>query len=110
VIDVGFLEQLKTGRIDVLPAVVGLTATGATFAGGEEEPFDAVVAATGFGTGLERLLDVPGVLDERGMPRPDAAPPGLFFSGYAETPRGQLFEANRRARRLAEVVDRFLAR
>lgn len=110
VIDVGFLEVLKAGRVEILPAVAALTRTGARFTDGEEQEFDAIVAATGFTTGLERLLDEPGLLDERGFPRPGTAPPGLFFAGYAETPRGQLFEANRGARRLAEAVDRYLAR
>jgi putative flavoprotein involved in K+ transport len=110
VIDVGFLRELKTGRVDVRPALEALTPEGARFAGGREEAFDAVVAATGFGTGLERLVRVPGVVDERGHPREDAAPPGLFFAGYAETPRGQLFESSRRAPRLAAAVDAYLAR
>ena len=78
------------------------------FADGEERPFAVVVAATGFTTGLERLIDEPRALDERGFPRPGAAVPGLFFSGYSETPRGQLFEASRAARRLAREVDAYL--
>ena len=106
VIDVGFLMQLKARRIEVLPAVVGLTSTGVVLAAGREEQFDVVVAATGYTTGLERLIDSPGVLDERGYP--NGSRPGLFFAGYAETPRGQLFESNRGARRLATVIDRYL--
>jgi putative flavoprotein involved in K+ transport len=110
VIDVGFLKQLKARRIDVLPEVIGLRRDSVVFAGGEEHEFDAVVAATGYTSGLERLIDLRGVLDARGYPAANgAAPPGLFFAGYAETPRGQLFEANRGARPLAVSVDRYLA-
>ena len=108
VIDVGFLEVLKAGRVSVLPALTALSRTGAVFADGEQRPFAVVVAATGFTTGLERLIDEPRALDERGFPRPGAAVPGLFFSGYSETPRGQLFEASRAARRLALEVDAYL--
>ncbi len=110
VIDVGFIRELKAGAIKVLPAVVSLTPRGVVTADGNERPFDLVVAATGFTTGLERLLDAPEALDERGYPRPDHATAGLFFAGYSETPRGQLFEANRGARRLAATIDDYLGR
>ena len=112
VIDVGFLAQLKGGRIDVRGEVTGLTPAGALFANGDEEPFDAVIAATGFGRGLERLLDVPGALRAGGDPirAKDGAgtEPGLFFCGYTETIRGQLYEAKREAPRLADAVSRRL--
>ena len=110
VIDVGFLDQLKAGRVEVLPTLVALMPTGARFADGREREFDAVVAATGFATGLPELVDAPRAVDHRGYPRPEAAPPGLYFAGYAETPRGQLFEANRASRRLAAAIDDYLGR
>jgi cation diffusion facilitator CzcD-associated flavoprotein CzcO len=112
VIDVGFLRELRARRIDVRPALTRLTTGHAVFADETEEPFDAVVAATGFTTGLEQLLADPSVLDEQGLPRemhPEDAP-GLYFMGYVETVRGQLFEANREAKRLAERVEVYLRR
>jgi putative flavoprotein involved in K+ transport len=112
VIDVGFLQQLKAGRVDILGDVDRLTETGVVFADGSEEPFDAVIAATGFTQGLERFLDAPGAVDEHGDPirskDGSGTYPGLFFSGYTETIRGVLFEANREASRLARAVDRHL--
>jgi cation diffusion facilitator CzcD-associated flavoprotein CzcO len=108
VIDVGFLDQLKAGRVEVLPEVVALTRTGARFADGRELAFDVVVAATGFTTGLQQLVQEPGALDERGYPLPGSVSPGLYFAGYAETPRGQLFESNRRSHRLAAAIDDYL--
>jgi putative flavoprotein involved in K+ transport len=112
VIDVGFLRELRARRIHVRPALTRLTAGRAVFADETEEPFDAIVAATGFTTGLEQLLADPSVLDEQGLPRemrPGDAP-GLYFMGYVETVRGQLFEANREAKRLAELVEVYLRR
>ena len=111
-IDVGFLRELRARRIHVRPALTRLTTGHAVFADETEEPFDAVVAATGFTTGLEQLLADPSVLDEQGLPRemhPEDAP-GLYFMGYVETVRGQLFEANREAKRLAERVEVYLRR
>src|SRR5206468_7621796 len=65
-IDVGFVEAVKCGRVKVRPALERLTQTGAVFADGTSESFDAIIAATGFATGLESLIDVPGVLDDTG--------------------------------------------
>jgi cation diffusion facilitator CzcD-associated flavoprotein CzcO len=110
VIDVGFLALLKAGRIDVLPDVGHFTRTGVVVAKGVEHEFDVVVAATGYTTGLDELLAAPRALDERGYPRADGAYPGLYFAGYSETPRGQLFESNRGAHKLAASVDSYLAR
>jgi len=36
--------------------------------------------------------------------------PDLYFMGYVETVRGQLYEANREAKQLAEAVESYLRR
>lgn len=109
VIDVGFLRQLKAGSIEVRGDVERFTRDGVVFANGRAESFDAVIAATGFTTGLEQLLDAPDALDDLGYPRSDQpGRRGLFFIGFEESPRGQLYEANRRARALATQIARYL--
>jgi putative flavoprotein involved in K+ transport len=112
VIDVGFLRDLKRGRINVRPAVSRFTPGGVAFIDGSEEDFDVVVAATGFGTGLAHLLDVPGTVGEDGQPRfrsgRPTAFPGLYFMGFDETVRGHLFEARRESKRLARTVASYL--
>jgi cation diffusion facilitator CzcD-associated flavoprotein CzcO len=111
-IDVGFVRALKQGRVEVRPALERLTPTGAVFADGTSEPFDAIIAATGYTTGLESLVDASDVLDERGEPRGTSgeptAQPGLYFVGFTHSLRGHLFEANRASRRLARNVARYL--
>lgn len=108
VIDVGFLSRLKAGRIAIRPDIARFTRTGVVFADGSEAHVDAVVAATGYETGLPTILDVEGVLDPRGYPVSEAPRPGLYFAGYAESPRGQLYESARAAPRLARRIDRDL--
>jgi putative flavoprotein involved in K+ transport len=112
VIDVGFLRDLKRGRIRVRPDVSRFTPSGVVFIDGSEEDFDVVVAATGFETGLAQLLDVPGTVGEDGQPRFRSAKPtafpGLYFMGFDETVRGHLFEAKRESKRLARTVARYL--
>jgi cation diffusion facilitator CzcD-associated flavoprotein CzcO len=111
-IDVGFVDALKHGRVTVKPALERLTPTGAVFADGTTEPFDAIIAATGFTTGLESIIDAPGALDDVGEPRGTSgeptAHPGLYFVGFTHSLRGHLFEASRASRRLARNVARYL--
>jgi cation diffusion facilitator CzcD-associated flavoprotein CzcO len=111
-IDVGFVAALKRGRVTVKPAVSRLTPTGAVFADGSSEPFDAIVAATGFATGLQSLIEAPAALDEHGEPRGTSgeptAYPGLYFMGFIHSLRGHLYEANRASRRLARHIEQYL--
>ena len=112
VIDVGFVKALKQGLVHVRPALDRLNATGAVFDGGSSEPFDAIIAATGFSTGLTELLETDGVLDDSGEPialsGEATSHPGMFFMGYTHSLRGHLFEANLASRKLARNVERYL--
>jgi thioredoxin reductase len=114
VIDVGFVKALKERKVEIRPALAGLSATGAVFDDGNTEPFDAIIAATGFSTGLNELLEAKEVLDDSGEPVEQSgeptARPGLFFIGYTHSLRGHLFEANLASRRLARNVERYLQR
>jgi len=113
VLDVGFAAALQRGAIAVRPGVARLSTHGVEFADGRAEPFDALVAATGFRSGLERLIDLPGALDDRGDPRfasgEPSAYPGLFFMGFTHSLLGHLREANHDSRRLARTIERYLA-
>lgn len=108
VIDVGFVPALKAGTIGVRPAVHSFTTSGVIFQDQCAEPFDAVIFATGFGTGLENLLEPKGLLDQNGNPRfPSGAPtacPGLYFMGYFDSLRGFLYEFNLASQRLAREI------
>jgi putative flavoprotein involved in K+ transport len=117
-IDVGFAKAVKKGRITVLPDVMGFTQKGVKFSDGTEEAFDLVVAATGFSSGLERLLAEPGagadLLTEDEYPRFSSGEPttrlGLYFIGFTHSLRGHLFEANRASRLLAKRIAEYLGR
>ena len=112
-IDVGFVSALKRGRVRVRAALAQLTTTGAVFADGTAEPYDAIIAATGFATGLDTMLEAPDVLNADGEPRDRSGDPttrpGLYFIGFTHSLRGHLFEANRASRRLARNIARYLA-
>lgn len=113
-IDVGFLAQLKAGRIEVVPGIIA-------FEGGEVicdrhrlQP-DAVIAATGYTHGLEPTVGHLGVLTDGGRPAcyaPESHPraQGLFFIGYSNPISGSLREIARNARRLGRVLAERAAR
>ncbi len=107
-IDVGFLGQLKAGRIEVVPAITAFD--GADVVCGEHriQP-DAVIAATGYSHGLEQMVGHLGVLTAGGRPAryaPESDPrtPDLFFIGYSNPISGNLREIALDARRLGRVL------
>jgi cation diffusion facilitator CzcD-associated flavoprotein CzcO len=113
IIDVGFIKEVKKGEVRVRPNIARFTRTGVVYEDGQEEGFDVVIAATGFTTGLDQLLDVSGMLDTKGLPMfPQGQPTaksGLFFMGYVESQRGHLYEANLASRQLAKIVKKYLS-
>ena len=114
VIDTGFVKQLKQGHVVVRPEIACFDETGVVYADGKREEADVVISATGFRTRLDKILEVPGVIDGIGQPcfrsgGPTSAP-GLYFVGFDETIRGHLFEINRESKQLAVEIERYLMR
>jgi cation diffusion facilitator CzcD-associated flavoprotein CzcO len=106
------VESIKERRFEVVGAVESLDASGVNLADGERIEPDAVICATGYGTGLEPVVGKLGVLDEAGMPKvvgggPAAA--GLRFVGYVPRPAG-IYYCGREAKRVAKAIARELRR
>ena len=112
VIDVGFVSVLKRGLVQIRPTLCSLSANGAVFEDGSAESYDAIIAATGFDTGSDELIEPSGILDSSHEPiAPSGEPtarPGLYFVGYTHSLRGHLFEANLASRKLARNVQGYL--
>ena len=92
-IDSGTIAAIRAGGIALRPGIERFTADGVRFADGREEPFDAVVAATGFGAGLgETLGDLAGACSPKsfGARGELTVRPGLHFVGFRVTTRGML--------------------
>ena len=68
-IDVGTLARIKSGEIAVYPGLRRLVVDGAEFVDGRCAPFDAVVLATGYRSGIAALFaDAEVPVDENGLP------------------------------------------
>jgi hypothetical protein len=109
-IDIGTVAAIRRGSISIRPDVRGLHSGTAEFVDGRREPYDAIIAATGFCPDLRTLLpEAADTLDARGVPKISGAPsaaPGLYFCGFHVAPTGQLREIGLEARRIAKDVIR----
>jgi len=111
IIDVGFLDVLKAGRITVVPAVEGFDGEHVLLADGSVRRADVVVAATGYRRGLDPIVGHLGVLDPTGRPRVRGAAthpsaPRLWFTGYTNPISGMFRELGIDAKRIARAVVR----
>jgi putative flavoprotein involved in K+ transport len=109
ILDVGFIDAVKQARVTVVPAVRGFDGPDVLLEGGGRIRPDAVIAATGYVRGLERLVGHLGVLDGRGLPLahgPAAHPsaPALHFIGFTNPVSGNLREIAIDARKIAKAL------
>jgi putative flavoprotein involved in K+ transport len=107
VLDVGIVDAVRRGRVEVVAAVEGFDGSDVLLADGSRIDPDAVIAATGFRAGLDGLVGHLGVLDPRGLPvATDGEPvlPGLWFVGFKPTLGGQLRDGSIAARHVAAAV------
>lgn len=110
-IDVGLIEQLKAGRVTPVAALERFDGREAVLADGTRLTPDAVIAATGYTTGLGPVVGHLGVLDTRGRPLTNGARtpvPGLRFVGLSNPLKGLLLQINLDARATARAVAREL--
>jgi cation diffusion facilitator CzcD-associated flavoprotein CzcO len=109
IVDVGLVAAVKDGRVEVVPTLECFENGRPVLADGRVVDVDAVIAATGFRTGLEPLVGHLGVLDEAGVPLVHGADehpsaPALHFVGYLVTLGGTLRLIGKQAERLAKVA------
>jgi putative flavoprotein involved in K+ transport len=102
IVDKEVVEAIKARRIEIVAGVDALDETGVELSDGTRIEPDAIIAATGYRTGLEPVVGHLGVLNERGVPRAlggAAAASGLRFVGYIPRPAqiGLLGEEAKRA-------------
>jgi putative flavoprotein involved in K+ transport len=107
ILDVGIVDAVKRGRVEVVAAVDGFDGGEVLLADGSRIAPDVVIAATGFRAGLDELAGGLDVLGPRGLPtKTDGEPalPGLWFVGFVPTLGGQLREGSIAARRVAQAL------
>jgi putative flavoprotein involved in K+ transport len=101
VIDVGFVDAVRNGSIEVVPGVTALDGRAVVLANGTRVYPDTVLAATGYRPGLEPLVGHVTPIGPHGIPSPQ---PRLHFLGIGIPISGWLYQVGRDARRLARDI------
>jgi putative flavoprotein involved in K+ transport len=107
ILDVGIVDAVRRGRVEVVAAVSGFDGEAVLLADGTRITPDVVIAATGFRVGLDELVGELDVLGPRGLPKKtDGEPvlPGLWFVGFVPTLGGQLREGSIAAGKVARAL------
>ncbi|MEU0246835.1 NAD(P)/FAD-dependent oxidoreductase [Streptomyces sp. NPDC006235] len=109
--DVGLIDAVRTGRVEVVAAVEGFEDGKVVLADGSRLSPDAVVAATGYTRALEGLVGHLDVLDARGKPvvqgpRSPRTAPGLYFTGFTNPISGMFREMAIDATKIAKAIAR----
>lgn len=106
IVDKEVIQAIRDRRIEIVAGVESLDETGLTLADRTRIEPDAVIAATGYRTGLEPIAGHLGVLNERGAPHSpqgEEVAPGLRFVGYRPLP-AHIAHMGREARRAAKEI------
>jgi putative flavoprotein involved in K+ transport len=111
--DVGLIDAVRRGRVEIVAAVDSFEDGKVVLADGARIAPDAVIAATGYVRALEGLVGHLDVLDAHGRPvahgaRTPRHAPGLYFTGYTNPISGMLRELARDAEKIAKAVARRL--
>jgi hypothetical protein len=101
VFDVGFIDAVRNGSIDVVPAVTVLDGRAVVLADGSRVFPDTILAATGYRPGLEPLVGNVTSIGPHGIPSPQ---PRLHFLGIGIPISGFLYRVGKDAQRLAREI------
>ncbi|MER7537074.1 NAD(P)/FAD-dependent oxidoreductase [Streptomyces sp. NPDC097704] len=109
--DVGLIDAVRAGKVEIVAAVEGFEDGEVVLADGSRIAPDAVIAATGYRRALEPLLGHLDVLDGRGLPvthgaRSPREAPGLYFTGFTNPISGMFRELAMDAERIARRIAR----
>jgi putative flavoprotein involved in K+ transport len=105
IIDVGFIDAVRSGAIEVVPAVTALDGRAVVLADGARVHPDAIVAATGYYPDLKPLVGHVTAIGDHGIPSPQ---PHLHFIGIGIPISGHLYQMAKDARQTAASVAREL--
>ncbi|WP_228973201.1 NAD(P)/FAD-dependent oxidoreductase [Streptomyces sp. DH12] len=109
--DRGIVAAVLDGRVRPVAETTRFRGALVHLADGTALAPDVVIAATGYRTGLEDLIDAGDMLGTAGRPPvtgaracPDA--PGLYFAGFGNPLHGALYQAGVDARQIARAISR----
>jgi cation diffusion facilitator CzcD-associated flavoprotein CzcO len=108
-LDIGTIKLIKEGHIRVFDGIDRIDGKTVYFNNGKNAEFDAIVMATGYDHGLEKILkdvdpEVFNDLNRISGKQVANGKDGLYFCGYFTSPTGMLREMGIAARWIAEEI------
>ncbi len=98
VLDIGIIKRIKQGHIGIRGDISNIKKETIQFENGTEEQFDAIIIATGYENGINRILDLDAAreadLKLKVGNRNHFGKDEIFFCGYYVAPTGMLREIN----------------
>lgn len=110
VLDIGTVKHIRQGHIKIYGGIDRINGSTVRFSNGQQEDFDAIVAAIGYTGSCAGMLhvekrrfdDLKNGVEEQNYFGAD----GLYFCGYWVGPRGQIREIAADARKIAKDIAR----
>ena len=107
-LDIGTVKLIKSGQVQVFGDVTDINQSEITFEDGRSAGFDAIITATGYSTGLNKIID----LDANRFNDIQLAvkkqqyfgKDNLYFCGYYVAPTGMLREINIESGIIAKTI------
>jgi thioredoxin reductase len=111
IVDIEVIKAIRADELEIVAGVESVDDAGVRLADGTTLQPDAIIAATGYTSGLDPIAGHLGVLGANGVPQVHGGPaaaPGLRFIGYTPRP-SQVGRVGREARRAARQIKREIA-
>ena len=108
-LDIGTLKLIRQGHIRVFDGIERIEGSTVHFKNGKSSPFDAIILATGYEHGLDKILVGvdEAVYDDLKCPSGQQVAngkDGLYFCGYYTSPTGMLRDMGFAAQRIAGEI------
>ena len=108
-LDIGTMKLIREGEVRVFGDVEAINGSTIEFEDGSKDDFDAIVAAIGYDTGLEKILDLTSerwsdlrnsIADQKYFGKDN-----LYFCGFYVSPAGMLREINIESGLIARSIE-----
>jgi len=107
-LDIGTVKLIRDGEVKIYGDLVNISKNRIQFENNQSSDFDAIIVATGYSTGLEKIIDISenrlNDIRYSVKKRQHFGQANLFFCGYHVAPTGMLREIKIESKLIAEQI------
>jgi lysine/ornithine N-monooxygenase len=107
IIDLGTIDLIKKGEVNIKPGIQNFTQNGVVFENGEKQEFDAVILATGYKPEVEDFLEsTEHIFNSLNLPKSPIIEQnkGLYFIGFDLYNGGVLYSIHRNSELIVKDI------